>query len=121
MDMDPRTVLHFLKEVKEQRELTVEEIQLGKIAAKLFGRQVHEGSINAKKAYDKQVFEHLTTACGYTAQEARAEIALEDFNSRIARGFGTRKRCSVVSIDQTTRYEQGHFSPVITTGTPLFS
>ncbi len=121
MDMDPRTVLHFLKEVKEQRELTVEEIQLGKIAAKLFGQQVHEGAINAKKAYDKQVFEHLTKECAYTPEEARAEIALEDFNSRIVRGFGKSKRCRVGSIDQTTRYEQGHFSPVVTTGTPVFS
>ena len=113
MDMDPRTVLHFLKEVKEQRELTVEEIQLGKIAAKLFGQQVHEGAINAKKAYDKQVFEHLTTACGYTAQEARAEIALEERQSLFDRGFhGPRKRCRIGAPNCTIQHSHSDFVPL---------
>jgi ribosomal protein L12E/L44/L45/RPP1/RPP2 len=121
MDMDPRTVLGYLKEIAQTRELTVEEKCLGRIAAKLQGKEIHEAAIAAKKAYDKSIIEHLTKECGYTAQEARAEIALEDFNSRIARGFGTSQRCRVGSIDQTTRYEQGHFSPVVTAGTPIFS
>lgn len=112
MDMDPRTVLHFLKEVKEQRELTVEEIQLGKIAAKLFGQQVHEGAINAKKAYDKSIIEHLTKEQGYTAQEARAEIATEDFNSRIARGFGTSQRCRIGAPNCTTQHSYCAFKPL---------
>lgn len=112
MDMDPRTVLHFLKEVKEQRELTVEEIQLGKIAAKLFGQHVHEGAVESKKAYDRQVFEHLTKEQGYTAQEARAEIATEDFNSRIARGFGTSQRCRIGAPNCTTQHSHCDFLPL---------
>ena len=120
MDMDPRTVLGYLKEIAQTRELTVEEKCLGRIAAKLQGKEIHEAAIASKKAYDLYIFKHLT-ACGYTAQEARAEIAREELNAKISRGFGTRKRCRVGSIDQTTRYEQGHFSPVVTAGTPIFS
>ncbi len=114
-------VLALLKETASKRTLNSDEQKLGRIAAKIFGAHVHEGAVESKKAYDKSIIEHLTTACGYTAQEARTEVAVEEFNSRVVRGFGTSKRCRIGSPECTPRSEAGHVSPVVTTGTPIFS
>lgn len=111
MDMDPRTVLHFLKEVKEQRELTAEEVQLGKIAAKIFGKQVHEEALAAKASYDNAEIKRLK-ARGYSEREAREAITTEDYNARITRGFGVSKRCRIGAPNCTTQHSHSDFLPL---------
>lgn len=111
--MESRTVLHILKEIAQTRELTAEEKHLGRIAAKLQGKEIHEAAIASKKAYNKQVFEHLTNDCGYTPDEARAQIALEDRQSLFDRGFhGPRKRCRIGAPNCTIQHSASDFLPL---------
>jgi hypothetical protein len=105
-------VLALLKETASKRTLNSDEQKLGRIAAKIFGQHVHEGAVESKKAYDRQVFEHLTKEQGYTAQEARTEIATEEFNGQIARGFGTSKRCRIGAPNCTPQRSHCAFKPL---------
>ena len=113
-------VLKLLKEVAGTRKLTSDEQHIGRIAAKIVGYDIHQAAI---ASHDQMVAEELKRmkTRGYSESEALAEIAVEEFNSRIARGFGTSKRCRIGSPECTPRSEAGHFSPVVTTGTPIFS
>ncbi len=111
-------VLALLKETASKRTLNSDEQKLGRIAAKIFGRHVHEAAIAAKKAYEKSVFEHLTKECGYTPEEARSEIATEEFNSRVVRGFGKSKRCRIGAPNCTTQHSPCDFLPLDYTPVP---
>ncbi len=111
-------VLALLKETASKRTLNSDEQKLGRIAAKIFGQHVHEGAIASKKAYDKSIIEHLTKECGYTAQEARAEIACEELNAKISRGFGTRKRCRIGAPNCTPQHSPCDFLPLDYTPVP---
>lgn len=105
-------VLALLKETASKRTLNSDEQKLGRIAAKIFGQHVHEGALAAKVAYDKMVFEHLTKECAYTPEEARSEIATEEFNARIDRGFGTSKRCRIGAPNCTPQRSHCAFKPL---------
>ena len=111
MDMNPKDVLHILKEIKAQRELTSDEIQLGRIAARIYGQQIHQGAIAAQEAYNNAELKRLT-ARGYTQDEARATIAVEERTAMMNRGFGTRKRCSIGAPNRTALYSPCAFLPL---------
>jgi len=112
MDMNPKDVLHILKEIKAQRNLTTDEIQLGRIAARIYGQQIHQDAIAAKEAFNNAELKRLT-ARGYTLDEARATLAVEERTAMMNRGFGsTRKRCSIGAPNCTTQYSPCAFLPL---------
>ena len=111
MDMNPKDVLHILKEIKAQRELTSDEIQLGRIAARIYGQQIHQDAIAAQEAFNNAELKRLT-ARGYTPDEARATLAVEERTAMMNRGFGTRKRCSIGAPNRTTLYSPCDFLPL---------
>jgi hypothetical protein len=96
MEMNPRYVLNHLKEIGAQRPLTDDEKLLGKIAAKMQGKILHEQAIAAARSFHETEKKRLM-AIGYTAKEAEEQIAIENFQSLHDRGFGESKRCYRVS------------------------
>lgn len=106
-----KSVLKLLKEVAGTRKLTSDEQHIGRIAAKIVGYDIHQAAI---VSHDQMVAEELKRmkTRGYSESEALAEIAIEEFNARIDRGFGKSKRCRIGAPNCTPLRSHCDFTPL---------
>ncbi len=106
MTQSVNQVLAELKEIASTRELTKEEKELGRAAAKAYGQNVHVGRIESENRSTTMELERLQKR-GYTKDEATAEIKANKTASYLNRGFGTAPvRCRLGSVNRTDKYSR---------------
>lgn len=104
--MNPEVVLAHLKEVAATRELTQEERNIGRIAAKAFGQNVRMGRIESEKK-SKEIEMARLIKNHYSPEEAAMEIQRSDTAAFLNNGFGTAPvRCRLGSVNRTDKYSR---------------